>query len=404
MDLLLAAPAGLPAAYATEERLAMRDLVRDFAMNEVLPVANELDSSEGLIPDSLRQKMAEMGLFGILIPEEYGGLGLGLFEYCLVTEELARAWMSVASLIARGNGLGGGFSEKQRSEYLPKVARGEFLGAFALSEPDAGSDVASIRTRAVLDGDHYVINGQKMWCTFADQADFLIVVARIAPYDPKHRHSGIRNFFVPKERGCFPDGISGNAIRKIGYHGWRTFELSFDDFRVPAENLLGGERMHSGDDVAGFRDVTRALSGARVHTAARSIGLARGALEDSIAYCQQRKQFDRFIGDFQAIRFKIATMASRIEACRALMYQVASDADARLPVDTQASMVKFLASEMAERVTSEGIQIHGGAGYTTDFALERYWRDARLTKIFEGTSEIQQLIISDRYLPRPGPP
>jgi alkylation response protein AidB-like acyl-CoA dehydrogenase len=400
MDLLPAAPPALPSAYSTEDREAIRDLAREFALREVLPAANELDPVQGLIPMELRNKMAEMGFFGILIPVEYGGLGLGLFEYCLVTEELARAWMSVASIIARGNGLGAGFSEAQRRELLPKVARGECLGAFALSEPDAGSDVASIRCRAELDGDDYVVNGQKMWCTFADQADFLILVARTTPYDPARRTSGIRNFYIPKERGSFPPGITGNAIRKIGYHGWKTWELSFNDFRIPADHLLGRDAARSSDDREGFRAVSRGLSAARVHTAARSIGLARGALEDAVAYCQQRRQFDQLIGDFQAIRFKIASMASEVEACRALMYQVASDADAGRVVDTQASMVKYLASEMSERVTSEALQIHGGAGYTTDFPVERYWRDARLTKIFEGTSEIQQRIISDRYLPR----
>src|SRR5262249_43635291 len=182
---------------------------------------------------------------------------------------------------------------------------------------------------------------------------------------------------------------------------WKTWELSFNDFRIPADHLLGRDAARGSDDREGFRAVSRGLSAARVHTAARSIGLARGALEDSVVYCQQRRQFAQPIGAFQAIRFKIATMASEVEACRALMYQVASDADAGRSVDTQASMVKYLASEMSERVTSEALQIHGGAGYTTDFPVERYWRDARLTKIFEGTSEIQLRIISDRYLPRP---
>jgi alkylation response protein AidB-like acyl-CoA dehydrogenase len=307
--------------------------------------------------------------------------------------------MSVASIIARGNGLGGGFSEALRGELLPKVARGEWLGAFALSEPDAGSDIASIRTRAERDGDGWVINGQKMWCTFADQADFLIVVARTTPYDPANRRAGIRNFYVPKQRDSFPPGVSGNPVRKIGYHGWKTFELSFNDLRVPGDALLGQERPVA-DPNTGFRNVSRGLSSARVHTAARSIGLARGALEDSVSYVQQRRQFDRPIGEFQAIRFKIAKMAAEIDACRALMYQVASDAEAGIATDAQASMVKYLASEMAERVTSEALQIHGGAGYTTDLPIERYWRDARLTKIFEGTSEIQLRIISDRYLPR----
>jgi butyryl-CoA dehydrogenase len=397
-QLLPPAPTSIPTAYASEDRLAILDLARSFAMKEVLPVANDLDPVQGEIPHDLRQKMADLGFFGVLIPEQFGGLGLGLFEYCLLTEELARAWMSVASIIARGNGIGGGFSPEQREAILPKMARGECLGAYALSEPDAGSDVASIRTRAERRGDHWVINGQKMWCTFADGADFIILVARTTPYDPANRHAGIRQFYIPKERGSFPDGITGNPIRKIGYFGWKTWELAFDDFELAADNVLGSEFT---DDKGGFKLAASWLSVARLHTAARAIGLARGALEDSIAYCQQRVQFDQPIGDFQAIRFKIAWMATQIETARAMMYQVAADADADRDVDTQASMIKLFASEMAEQVTSEGIQIHGGAGYTTDFPLERYWRDARLTKIFEGTSEIQQRIISDRYLPRP---
>lgn len=400
MPQLPVAPHALPVAYATSDRQAMLETVRRFAMEEVLPAANELDPEEGLIPERLVAAMAEMGLFGILVPEEYGGLGLGLIEYCLVTEELARAWMSVASLIARGNGLGGGFSAEQRRQLLPRVARGEWLGAFALSEPGAGSDIASIRTRAERDGDEWVITGQKMWCTYADQADFLVVIARTTPYDPARRHAGIRNFYVPKERGSFPKGVSGNPIRKIGYHGWKTWELSFDGLRLPADSLLGAEE-GGVDDTEGFRRVSRGLSVARVHTAARSIGLARGGVEDAVAYAQEREQFDRPIADFQAIRFKLADMLAQVEAARAFMYQVAADADAGRPVDHQASMLKYLASEMAERVTSEALQVLGGAGYTTDFAVERYWRDARLTRIFEGTSEIQLRIVSDRYLPRP---
>jgi alkylation response protein AidB-like acyl-CoA dehydrogenase len=397
-QLLAAAPTTIPTAYQTEDRLGILELARSFAMKEVLPVANELDPVQGEIPDTLRKQMADLGFFGVLIPERFGGLGLGLFEYCLLTEELARAWMSVASIIARGNGIGGGFSQTQREEILPRMARGECLGAYALSEPDAGSDVASIRTRAELRGDRYVINGQKMWCTFADGADFIILVARTTPYDPANRHSGIRQFYIPKERGSFPEGITGNPIRKIGYFGWKTWELAFNDFELATEHVLGSD---FDDDKGGFKQAASWLSVARLHTAARSIGLARGALEDSIGYAQQRVQFDQPIGDFQAIRFKIATMATEIEVARSMMYQIAADADAKRDVDTQASMIKLFASEMAERVTSEGIQIHGGAGYTTDFPLERYWRDARLTKIFEGTSEIQQRIISDRYLPRP---
>lgn len=398
MDLVPAATETIPAVYLTPERLEMRDTVRRFTMSRVLPAANELDPQQGTIPADLVETMAEMGLFGLLIPEDFGGLGLGILEYCLVTEELARGWMSVSSIIARGNTIGDMFSKDDRETLWPRIARGEWLGAGAISEPDAGSDMAAVRTRAERDGEDWLLNGQKMWCTFADQADFLIIVARTAPYDPARRHDGIRNFYLPKARGEFPPGITGNPIRKIGYHGWKTWELSIDDLRLPADSLMSED--DAADDV-GFDHLSRLLTVARVHTAARSIGLARAALEDSIAYCQQRRQFDRYIGDFQALRFKIAHMASSIEACRALMYQVAADADAGRAVEVQASMVKYLASEMSERVTSEALQIHGGAGYTTDLPIERYWRDARLTKIFEGTSEIQLKIISDGYLPRP---
>jgi len=387
----------IPVAYRTDERVAIQQMARDFAMNKVLPVANELDPVHGMIPDALRREMGELGFFGILVSERYGGLGLGVFEYALITEELARAWMSVASIIAR-SGMAAGLDPTQRDRYMPLAAKGEWLGAFAMSEPDAGSDIASIRTRAEKTDGGWLINGQKMWCTFADQSNGILVVARATPYDPKNRHAGIRQFIVHKEPDSFPQGVSGNPIRKIGYHGWNTYELSFNDCFVPDDCLIGYEKALTSSD-EGFKKTAAGMTTPRIHTAARSIGLARGALEDSIAYVQQREQFDRKIGDFQVIRFKIAQMASEIEVCRALMYQTADAIDAGDPSDMQGAMVKFMASEMSERVTSEALQIHGGAGYTTDFPIERYWRDARLTKIFEGTSEIMQRIISDSLLP-----
>ena len=379
----------------TDDRLAIQQLAREFAMKEVLPVANELDPVAGEIPMELRAKMAELGFFGLIIPEEYGGLGLGVFEYALVTEELARAWMSVASIIARSQQFGEGWSEQMRAKYLPPAARGEYLGAFALSEPGAGSDVAALSCRAVRDGDEWVVTGQKMWCTFADGANYLVLFARTDPVvDPKHRSRGISAFMVQKEPGGLPDGIAGSPMRKIGYHGWKTWELSFDGFRIPGDSLIGQEGR-------GFAIAMGNLEVARIHTAARSIGLARGALEDATAYLHQRVQFGAPLAVNQALRFKIADMATQIEAARALMYQVASDYDAGLPCSRLASMVKLFASEMAEKVTSDALQIHGGAGYTTEFAVERYWRDARLTKIFEGASEIQMRIISDDILGRP---
>lgn len=380
-------------SYMTDERRMIQEQAREFTMREVLPLANKLDPEKGDIPMSLREKMAEMGYFGILIDEEYGGLGLGVFEYCLVTEELARGWMSVASIIARANNLPGieKLSKEQRKEIMPKVARGEWLGAFAMSEPNAGSDIGNISCRARRDGDSWVIHGNKYWCTFADGADYIVVIARTSPPQPGKKHKGLSAFIIPKKRGELPPGVQGATIPKIGYYGWKTWELSFDEFRVPADAMLG-------DEGEGFYLATQGLEKARAHTAARAIGLARGALEDSIAYANEREQFGSAIGKFQAIRFKIGQMATEIEAARQLNYFVCTQIDNGGRCDLEASMAKLFATEMAERVTSEGLQIHGGAGYTTLHAAERYWRDARLTKIFEGTSEIQLRIISDRLL------
>lgn len=379
----------------TEERRMIREAAQQFTMERVLPLANKLDPEKGAIPRELIDEMAELGFFGILIPEEYGGLGLGAYEYCLVAEQLSRGWMSVGSLIARGNGLIGALkslSPEKKAEYLPRMARGEFLGAYSLSEPNAGSDVSNISCRAVRHGDEWEITGSKYWCTFADQADFILVIARTDfNVDPKARHRGLTAFMIEKPRGSLPEGVKGSIIPKIGYHGWTTWELAFDQFRVPHSQMVGEEGR-------GFYLATAGLETARAHTAARSIGLAQGSLEDSILYAKDRAQFGEPIGNFQAIRFKLADMATQIEASRSLLYSVCAKIDQGVRCDTEAAMVKLFASEMSEHVTSEGLQIHGGAGYTTHFAAERYWRDARLTKIFEGTSEIQKRIISDALL------
>ena len=380
--------------YMTDERRMIQETARAFAMKEVLPIANKLDPEKGDIPRELIQKIADMGYFGIVIPEEYGGMGLGVFEYCLVAEELARAWMSVASILARGNGLsaGRGMSEAQRKVFLPRAARGEFLGAAAMSEPNVGSDLGSISCRAKKDGDSWGNNGNTYWCTFADGADYIMLVARTSESpDPKRKHVGLSSFLIEKPRGQLPDGVKGAPIPKIGYFGWKTWELAFDDVRLPAESLIGEEGK-------AFYYISAGLERARAHTAARAIGLARGALEDATAYAQERRQFGQAIGDFQNTRFRLARMATDIEASRQLMYFVCDEIDQKRRCDKEAAMVKYHASEMAERVTSEALQVFGGAGYTTLHAVERYWRDARLTKIFEGTSEIQQRIISDHLL------
>ncbi len=382
--------------YMTDERKMIQEVARDFTMKEVLPVANELDPVQGEIPLDLRRKMGEMGYFGIRIPEEHGGMGLGVFEYCLIAEELARGWMSVASIIARAGGVMGvvGWPLEKRLALTKKAAQGEYLAAVSLSEPDAGSDLAAINCRAVLEGDEWVITGNKYWCTFADGADYISVLCRVEG-DPDQKHLGLRTFIIEKPRGELPQGCQGSPIPKIGYFGWKTFELAFDGCRIPKGNIVGG------DGTEGFKTTVSGLEVARAHTAARAIGLARGALEDAIAYSKERVQFKQPISDFQETRFKIARMASEIEAARQLMYHVATQLDNRERLDKEAAMVKWYASEMAERVTSDALQIFGGAGYTKLHAVERYWRDARLTKIFEGTSEIQLRIISDRILGKP---
>jgi alkylation response protein AidB-like acyl-CoA dehydrogenase len=386
--------------YLTPERIMMRDVARQFVRDEVLPTANRLDPVKGDMPRELIDKMGELGFFGILIPEEYGGLGLGAFEYCLVAEELARGWMSVASIIARGNSFyrsipGEGENLRRKIELM---AKGQYLGAAALSEPGTGSDLSGVTCRARQEGDEWVITGAKYWCTFADGADFISVLCRIDDGAAPAGRGRTISISVEKPKGELPQNCSGAPIPKIGYYGWKTWELSFDGTRTPIRSGAAGTSEPGG---SAHRAVAFGLGLARAHTAARSIGLAQGALEDAIAYAKQRIQFGQPISDFQAIRFKIATMATEVEAARQLMYYVCSEIDAGRGGRIETSMVKLFASEMAEKVTSEALQIFGGAGYTTLYPIERYWRDARLTKIFEGTSEIQQRIIADTLLGKP---
>ena len=388
--------------YMTPERVMMRDLARDFVQREVLPAANRLDPIKGDMPRELIEQMGDLGFFAILIPEEYGGLGLGAFEYCMVAEELARGWMSVASIIARGNGFYRSIpgSGEERLRKIKLMAQGRYLGAASLSEPGTGSDLSGVTCRARRDGEDWIITGSKYWCTFADGADFINVLCRMDEPGAPPGRGGTVSVSVEKPKGELPAGCTGSPIPKIGYFGWKTWELYFDNVRAPArqtEGVFGG----NATDGRAAQATAIGLGLARAHTAARSIGLARGALEDAMAYAKERVQFGQPISDFQAIRFKIATMATEIEAARQLMYHVCNEIDHGRAGRTHTSMVKLFASEMAERVTSEALQILGGAGYTTLHAVERHWRDARLTKIFEGTSEIQQRIIADALLGKP---
>ena len=388
--------------YWTPERIMMRDMARKFAQEEVTPIANKLDPEQGDMPRSLIRRLGELGFLGILIPEEHGGLGLGAFEYCLVAEELSRGWMSVASVLARANTFYKSIPSNNNAEWKAKVQRmleGDYLGAGALSEPQTGSDLSGVATRARREGNEWVITGNKYWCTFADGADCIIVLCKID--DPtKTGKAGTVLVPVEKPKGELPNNCTGAPIPKIGYFGWKTWELRFEGTRAPYQE--DPER----NDGRGFQSAAKMLHIARAHTAARSIGLAQAALDHAIGYAKERIQFGRPISDFQAIRFKIATMASQIEACRQLNYHCCAQLDSLGPDEVtnsalQTSMVKYLAAEMSEKVTSEALQILGGAGYTTLHPVERYWRDARLTKIFEGTSEIQQRIISDIILGKP---
>lgn len=382
--------------YMTPEREMLRRIARDFTEKEVLPVANELDPKKETIPQSLIDQMGELGFFGIVIPEEYGGAGLGAFEYCLVAEELARGWMSVASIIARGNGFYRSipFDGEERLKRIRLMAEGKYLGALAMSEPEVGSDISSITCRARVEDDHWVITGNKYWCTFADGANFIQVIARTEG-DPAKRHAALTGIGIEKPPGELPEGVTGSPIPKIGYHGWKTWELHFENVRVP---ITKQQRESKGQ---AFYGMTRGLQTARAHTAARSIGLAQGALEQAIAYSKERIQFRRPIADFQAIRFKIANMAAEVEAARQLNYSVCAKIDTGVSCAKEAAMVKYYAAEMSERVCSDALQVLAGAGYTTDYPVERYWRDARLTKIFEGTSEIMLKIVSDELLGKP---
>jgi alkylation response protein AidB-like acyl-CoA dehydrogenase len=384
--------------YDTPERLELVATVRAFAMDEVLPVANELDPRREDIPDRILERMGGLGLFGVLIPADEGGLGLGVLDYCLVSEELARAWLSVGSIIARGNGTGCDSADPDRRLELRRAsAAGRRIGAIAFSEPEAGSDLANVSCAAQRDGDEWVVSGTKRWVGHALSADFLHLLARTRPpREDRGPSDGLELFLVEKERGSFPDGVTGTVIDKIGYFGLTTWQLELDNLRLPADALQDtGE-----EEGQGFKHSLGWLNVARAQTAARAVGLARGALEDALTYCQQREQFGEPIGNQQVIRHLLADMSSEVAAARQLYQHAAWLVDSGEPANLETSQAKLFASEMAERVTSQALQVFGGNGYTTEYAVERYWRDARLTKIFEGTSEIQKRIISDRLLGR----
>jgi (2S)-methylsuccinyl-CoA dehydrogenase len=383
--------------FVTPEHEEIRRSVRDFVEREIKPIANGLDRRNEEIPESILKQMAELGYFGIIFPAEDGGLGLDYIAMAIVTEELSRGWLSVGSVMTRnlitGTLITANGTAEQKKHFLPRIARGELMTAAAFTEPDVGSDTASIKTRAVKTGDGYLLKGSKMWCTFANRANILTVMVRTDP-DPAKRHKGLSLILFEKQPGdgFMPPQLTGEPIPTIGYHGMKSFGLSFDDAYAPAANLIGGV------EGRGFYQLMATYESARIQTAARGVGVAQAAYECAVKYARQRTQFGQPIGNFQVIRHKLAHMAVEIEAARQLAYFAASQKDTGRRCDYEAGMAKVFAAEMAERVTREAMQVHGGYGYSMEFDVQRYWRDARVLSIFEGTSEIQLEVIGRRIM------
>jgi alkylation response protein AidB-like acyl-CoA dehydrogenase len=367
------------------------DTVRRFVEREVIPVASRYEHADEY-PQPLVDRMKELGLFGAIIPEEYGGLELDYSTYALVVEELCRGWMSLSGVLNTHLMLAYALvhfgTRAQKERYLPAMARGEHRGAFCLTEPHAGSDAQRIKTTARRDGDHYVVNGSKMFITNARTATLLEIVAKTDPdADPPHRGMSL---FVA-EKG--PGATVSRDIHKIGYRGIETCEVAFDDFRIPAASLIGEEGR-------GFQYAMSGLEVGRINIAARAVGVARAAFEDAIRYAQQRTAFGKPICEHQAIQLKLADMATKIEASRLLVRQAAAMKDRGERCDLEAGMAKLFASETCEEVALEAMRVLGGYGYTQEFRVERYYRDAPLMIIGEGTNEIQRLVIARHLVER----
>jgi len=381
----------------TEEHQEIRKAVRRFTDEEIIPIAQELDTQNKEIPLHIIQKMAELGYFGLIFPAEYDGIGLDYISMAIVAEELSRGWLSVGSVMTRsiitGTLLLAHGTEEQQKKYLPGIARGELMTAAAFTEPDSGSDTGSMKLRATKKGDGYVLHGEKTWCTFANRAHLLTVIARTDP-DVSKRHRGLSIFLVEKEAGesINHPNISGGPIPTVGYHGMRSYALSFDECFVPAENLIGLE------ENKGFYQLMSTYESARIQTAARAVGVAQAAYEAALRYSKERIQFGQPICNFQAIRMKLSEMASKLEASRQLVYYACDMKDTGKRCDLEAGMAKVVAAEMVEFVTREAMQIFGGYGYSKEYPVERFWRDGRVISLFEGTSEIQHEVIARRLI------
>ena len=376
-----------------EARAQIVNLVREFVAREVEPVATRYDN-EDIYPVELVGMMADMGLFGITIPEEYGGLGLDYTTFAMIFEELSRGWMSAGGIIGTHHMMAYMVTtfgtEEQKRRFLPGMASGELKGGTAITEPEAGSDVQNIQSTALRDGEEYVLNGRKMFITNAENGNAFVVLAKTdREAEPPYR--GIGCFLVQKG----DSGISvGQHLDKLGYRGVDTGELLFDDCRIPVENLVGGV------EGQGFRQMMSTLETGRINVAARAVGVATAAFDAAIAYAQRRHAFGVPIAQHQAIQIKLADMATKIRAARLMTYDAANKKDEGKRVDLEAGMAKLFASEMCGEVTLEAMRIHGGYGYVKEYPVERYYRDAPLMIIGEGTNEIQKLIIARRLLER----
>ena len=381
--------------YFSPEIRELQDVTRKFTDREILPIVQPIYVEGGEIPDPIIDKMIDMGFFSLIASPDYGGLDLGAMAVAVVTEELSRGWFALGSLPAR-NWFCGMILERygtteQKDKWLAQIVSGELQTASAGTEPEAGSDAGNIKTTATRGNGSYQVSGTKLWCTHANRADILFTYCRTSS---EAKHAGISLLLVEKQRGdqFISPLLKGNRVETIGYHGMNTYELAFDGLEVPEFNLLGGTEGKA------FKQLMALYEVARIQFAFRCIGLAQAAYEAALAYAQTRVQFDQPISKFQAIRFKLADMATEIEAARQLGYAVAYHFDQGQQVNHEAGMAKLFASEMAGRVCREAVQIHGGNGFAVDYPVNRYWRDSGLLTIGEGTSEVQREIIARHAL------
>lgn len=372
----------------TEEQLMLRDMVRDFTKNEIKPIAAEIDANEK-IPDELIKQLGELGLLGISFPEEYGGAGMGEVGYCIMQEEIARGCMSTATFIGAHQSIGAntiylGGTEELKKKYLIPLATGEKIGAFCLTEAQAGSDSFNVKTKAELEGNHWVINGEKLWITNGGIADIVSVFARTS--------KGLSAFVVETSDPGFQ---AGPPEKKMGIKGSTTNQITFDNVRVPKENLLGSEGR-------GFILAMKTLDAGRLGLGAACLGGAKELLEMSAVYSKERKQFDQSISNFQAIQFMLAEMATVIFTMESIVYRTAVDYDLGKNISKQSAMVKLYCSEGLDKVADFAVQIHGGMGYSRELPVERFYRDSRINRIFEGTNEIQKGIIARDVIKKNG--